>query len=112
VGQLNLVEAWIICERFGLHGLTAQESSVKEQKARLNVSQRFGKQSDTTESLDHGGSGQRYYQKTYKELSKMLALSKYRVQQIEQVALRKLRTYLWSSLGDCKVPSDQGHRVL
>jgi RNA polymerase sigma factor (sigma-70 family) len=97
MSRLSLVEAWVIYERFGLHRSMVELAGRIEQKSvglfasgpeQTDVGK--GKTSQVTKKRP------RYYNATYVELGGRLGLSTYRVRQIEQIAVAKLREFLGS----------------
>ena len=96
---LSFIEAWVIYHRFGLASLMSKRADSVKRNSSVDQIIRF---SDRTPLDDPGGDDElarsnRYYNATYSELGRRLGLSTYRVRQIEQLAVGKLRAYLKSS---------------
>jgi RNA polymerase primary sigma factor len=88
--QLNPVEAWVIRERYGLCMLIPDERSWS------GPGPHAARRSDPAPDSDAEQSDSRptYFHRSYPELERDCGLSKYRLQQVEEAALEKLREVL------------------
>jgi RNA polymerase primary sigma factor len=99
LATLSVVEVWVIYHRFGLDWLMLEVSGKSERTRANEIIRQWGLAANTKqkEMLKFKRRSSRYHDLTYKELGRRVGLSKYRVRQIEQIAVGKLRDCLESN---------------
>jgi RNA polymerase sigma factor (sigma-70 family) len=90
--RLNPVEAWVIRERYGLCTLILDELRWPESKPLADSRDDAGGTSDP--GADPHGHRRAYYHRSYSDLGRACGLSHYRILQVEEAALEKLRDVL------------------
>jgi RNA polymerase primary sigma factor len=90
--RLNPVEAWVIRERYGLCMF------IPDEMCWPHLNPRGDCPDDPEDAADSGadphGNRRAYFHRTYMDLERDCGLSRYRIQQVEEAALEKLRDVL------------------
>jgi RNA polymerase primary sigma factor len=90
--RLNPVEAWVIRERYGLCLLIPEEQSWSSPGP--HATRRDNPRHAPDPDADLPDSRPTYFHRSYPELERDCGLSKYRIQQVEEAAIEKLRQVL------------------